>query len=118
MPGVVQTGRFQQQKGAPIVRATFEILQDLRDRGMSILMVEQNARSALQISDHAIVLELGRTRITGPADAILADPRVGQLFLGAGLGSTPEEAAPSGAGARRGAPPTPSRRLIAARGNR
>jgi branched-chain amino acid transport system ATP-binding protein len=80
-----------------LVRETFEILQDLRARGMSILMVEQNARSALQISDHAIVLELGRTRITGPADAMLADPRVGQLFLGAGLGSTPEEAAPSGA---------------------
>ena len=37
------------------------------------------------MSDHGIVLELGRTRIADSAQAILADPRIGQLFLGGGL---------------------------------
>jgi branched-chain amino acid transport system ATP-binding protein len=48
-------------------------------------MVEQNARSALEISDFGIVLELGRTRMQGPAREILDDPRVGKLFLGGAL---------------------------------
>ena len=46
-------------------------------------MVEQNARSALEISDDGIVLETGRTRLTAAARDILADPRVAKLFLGA-----------------------------------
>lgn len=65
-----------------LVRQTFDILQDLRSRGVSILMVEQNAKRALEISDYGVVLELGRTRMEGPAGALLGDPRVGQLFLG------------------------------------
>ncbi|HZQ60882.1 MAG TPA: ABC transporter ATP-binding protein [Casimicrobiaceae bacterium] len=66
-----------------LVQEVFGILRDLRDKGMTILMVEQNAKSALEMSDTGIVLELGRTRMTGAARAILADPRVGHLFLGA-----------------------------------
>lgn len=66
-----------------MVKDVFATLQALRDRGMSVLMVEQNARSALAISDYAIVLETGRTRMMGPAAQILADPRVAKLFLGA-----------------------------------
>jgi len=65
-----------------LVKETFGILQDLRAKGVSILMVEQNAKRALEISDFGVVLELGRTRIEAAASAILADPRVGQLFLG------------------------------------
>lgn len=65
-----------------MVQEIFTTLKNLRAKGVSILMVEQNARSALQISDHGIVLELGRTRLTGAAADILADPRIGQLFLG------------------------------------
>jgi branched-chain amino acid transport system ATP-binding protein len=65
-----------------MVQEIFATLKNLRAKGVSILMVEQNARSALQISDHGIVLELGRTRLTGRAADILADPRIGQLFLG------------------------------------
>ena len=65
-----------------MMRETFGILAELRGRGVSILMVEQNAKSALEISDFGIVLELGRTRLEGKADAILADRRIGQLFLG------------------------------------
>ena len=68
-----------------MVQETFGILRDLRAKGVSILMVEQNARSALEISDEGLVLELGRTRMQGPAADILADPRIGQLFLGGTL---------------------------------
>jgi len=68
-----------------LVSETFAILQQLRAKGMSILMVEQNAKRALEISDHGIVIELGKTRMSGEARAILADPKVGQLFLGGGL---------------------------------
>ena len=66
-----------------MVKDVFSTLQALRDKGMSVLMVEQNARSALAISDFGIVLETGRTRLVGPAADILADPRVAKLFLGA-----------------------------------
>ena len=65
-----------------MVQETFAILKQLRDKGVSILMIEQNARSALQISDYGIVLELGQTRMHDTAAAILNDPRVAQLFLG------------------------------------
>ncbi len=68
-----------------LVQEIFGILQDLRAKGVTILMVEQNAKRALEISDFGVVLELGRTRMEGAARAILADPRVGQLFLGGGL---------------------------------
>jgi len=71
-----------------LVQETFAILQDLRSKGMSILMVEQNAKRALEISDFGVVIELGRTRMTGEARAILADPKVGQLFLGGGLATS------------------------------
>ena len=68
-----------------LVREIFDLLGELRAKGVSILMVEQNARRALEISDFGIVLEMGRTRMAGEARAILADPRIGQLFLGGGL---------------------------------
>jgi branched-chain amino acid transport system ATP-binding protein len=65
-----------------LVQQIFAILQDLRAQGVSILMVEQNAKRALEISDFGVVLELGCTRMQGDARQLLADPRVGQLFLG------------------------------------
>jgi branched-chain amino acid transport system ATP-binding protein len=68
-----------------LVRETFDILAGLRDKGVSILMVEQNAKSALEHSDYGIVLEQGQTRMEGDARAILADRRIAQLFLGGGL---------------------------------
>ena len=69
------------------MRETFDILAGLRDKGVSILMVEQNAKSALERSDYGIVLEQGQTRMEGEARAILADRRVAQLFLGGGFGA-------------------------------
>jgi branched-chain amino acid transport system ATP-binding protein len=67
-----------------LVQEVFGILRELRARGVSILMVEQNAKRALEISDFGVVLELGTTRMQGVARDLLADPRVGQLFLGGG----------------------------------
>ena len=71
-----------------LVQQTFNILKDLRDHGVSILMIEQNARSALQISDYGIVLELGQTRLMDKAERILSDARIGQLFLGGAIAET------------------------------
>jgi len=68
-----------------MVLQTFNILKELRDRGVSILMIEQNARSALEISDFGIVLELGQTRLVDKAERVLNDPRIGQLFLGGAM---------------------------------
>lgn len=69
-----------------MVQETFAILRELRDRGVSVLMIEQNARSALEISDYGIVLELGQTRLVDRAEKVLNDPRIGQLFLGGAMG--------------------------------
>jgi len=67
-------------------RMVFEIIRRLRDdAGMTLLMVEQNARSGLAISDRAYVLELGRERLEGPADRLLNDPMVARLYLGGTL---------------------------------
>jgi branched-chain amino acid transport system ATP-binding protein len=68
-----------------LVQELFALFKDLRGRGITVLMIEQNAKQALTHSDHGIVLELGRTRLQDRAEAILADPRIGQLFLGGGL---------------------------------
>lgn len=65
-----------------LVQDVFQTLIKLRDRGVTILMVEQNAKAALAMSDYGLVLELGQTRMHDAARKLLADPRVGQLFLG------------------------------------
>jgi branched-chain amino acid transport system ATP-binding protein len=68
-----------------IVQEVFGILKELRDKGVTILLIEQNAKQALQISDYGLVLEQGQTRIEDTAPRILADTRIAQLFLGGGL---------------------------------
>ncbi len=65
-----------------LVQEVFATLQRLRDQGVTVLMVEQNAKAALAMSDYGLVLELGQTRMHDRASTLLADPRVGQLFLG------------------------------------
>lgn len=65
-----------------MVQDVFDILTELANSGVSVLMVEQNARSALEVSQYAIVLELGQTRRCDAAATILADPNIGALFLG------------------------------------
>ncbi|MFC0238965.1 ABC transporter ATP-binding protein [Rhodopseudomonas telluris] len=67
-----------------IVRDVFHILTDLRKSGVSILLVEQNARAALEVADYAYVMELGAiTKQGSPAD-IAADPRLVESYLGLG----------------------------------
>ena len=68
-----------------LVEELFRLLRELRESGITLLMIEQNAKRALENSDHGVVLELGRMRIQDSAAAILGDPRIGQLFLGGGL---------------------------------
>jgi branched-chain amino acid transport system ATP-binding protein len=68
---------------APLVfKEIFRIIEDLRRRGQTILMVEQNAVKALEISDYAYVLEVGLNRFEGSGEAIRTDDRVRRLYLG------------------------------------
>jgi branched-chain amino acid transport system ATP-binding protein len=65
-----------------IVREIFRIISDLRKTGVSILLVEQNARAALQVADHAYVLETGEIVLEGAAKALATNPRVVETYLG------------------------------------
>ena len=72
-----------------IVREIFRIIAELRRRGVSILLVEQNARAALQVADYAYVLENGGIKMHGEASTLRDDPRVIESYLG--LGSKHQE---------------------------
>lgn len=65
-----------------IANQIFANIQILRELGKTVLVVEQNARKALKNSDWGFVLDLGRNRFEGPADGILKDPRIQELYLG------------------------------------
>ncbi len=68
---------------APIaVSEVFKLISRLRDQGLTILLVEQNVRQALAISDRAYVLESGRTVMEGTGQALLNDDRLVQAYLG------------------------------------
>lgn len=69
-----------------IVREVLRIVSELRRRGVSILLVEQNARAALQVADYAYVLETGAITLEGPAAQLAQDPRVIEIYLGLGHG--------------------------------
>jgi branched-chain amino acid transport system ATP-binding protein len=65
-----------------VVEEVFRQLRGLADTGIAVLMVEQNARAALSVSDRGYVLTEGRTRFGGPARSLLDEPRVAEAFLG------------------------------------
>ncbi len=67
-----------------IVRDVFHILTDLRKSGVSILLVEQNARAALEVADYAYVMELGAITTQGSPDEIARNPRLVESYLGLG----------------------------------
>jgi branched-chain amino acid transport system ATP-binding protein len=69
----------------------FEQVVRMRDAGVAVLLVEQNARRALETADIGCVLDLGRVHISGPAAELLADPQLSELYLG---GRPAEPAAP------------------------
>jgi neutral amino acid transport system ATP-binding protein len=64
------------------VDAIFEKIHDVNQAGVTIVMVEQNARRALAMSDRGYVLDLGQNRFEGPGRELLDDPKVAELYLG------------------------------------
>lgn len=67
-----------------VVREIFQVIVELRRRGVSVLLVEQNARAALQIADEGFVLETGEVTLAGAASALAGDPRIVETYLGLG----------------------------------
>ncbi|MFO1112748.1 MAG: ABC transporter ATP-binding protein [Rhodospirillales bacterium] len=68
---------------APLmIEEVFELIRRLKAEGRTILLVEQNARLAFDVADHAYVLESGRIRLSGPAVAVADDPLVLHAYLG------------------------------------
>lgn len=65
-----------------LVQDVFRLLRKLADQGTTVLMVEQNVKSALKVSDDAIALESGRMVLHKPASELLSDPDIERLFLG------------------------------------
>ncbi|AWK90124.1 ABC transporter ATP-binding protein [Azospirillum thermophilum] len=68
-----------------IVKEILKIVAGLRDAGVSILLVEQNAKAALDIADYGYVLEMGEIALEGKASDLLHDPRVMATYLGGGV---------------------------------
>src|SRR3569623_1283955 len=71
-----------------VVREIFTIIERLREQGVSILLVEQNARAALQVADYGYVLETGEISMQGPARELAAAARVIEAYLGAARASS------------------------------
>ncbi len=65
-----------------VMSQLFSEIQEINERGVTILMVEQNARRALAISDRGYIMEMGRNRLEGPAQSLLDNPEVCRLYLG------------------------------------
>jgi branched-chain amino acid transport system ATP-binding protein len=75
-----------------VIDRIFDIIEDIRARGTTVLVVEQNATMALDLADRAYVLETGRITLSGPADKLARDPRVREAYLGLGGGTAETEA--------------------------
>ena len=71
-----------------IVREVLQVVSSLRNHGVSVLLVEQNARAALQVADRAYVLEMGTVALTGTARELLHDRRIIDTYLGIGNKAT------------------------------
>jgi branched-chain amino acid transport system ATP-binding protein len=65
-----------------IMQDIFRIIGTLRQTGVATLLIEQNARAALNVSDYAYVIEMGAIGMEGPASALASDPRVIETYLG------------------------------------
>ncbi len=70
-----------------VVRQVFDIIRLLKDKGITVIIVEQNAVVGLSNADLGCVLDLGKTLFEGPADGILQDPRIRELYLGKRAGA-------------------------------
>jgi branched-chain amino acid transport system ATP-binding protein len=83
-----------------VVREIFHIIADLRKSGVAILLVEQNARAALQVADYGYVVETGSVILEGTGSELAGDPRVIESYLGlsrsrAGTASAPRDSPPN-----------------------
>ena len=86
-PAAAADARRAEPRPRPaIVKEIFHIVGELKETGVSILLVEQNARAALQIADWAYVMELGEIVMQGPAAELAGDKRVIESYLGLGRG--------------------------------
>jgi branched-chain amino acid transport system ATP-binding protein len=65
-----------------LVREIFKILRVLNERGLTILLVEQNVHQALKIADYAYVMENGKIVLSGPSESLLNDPKIDHAYLG------------------------------------
>jgi branched-chain amino acid transport system ATP-binding protein len=65
-----------------IIQQVFDSMQKLKEAGMTIIVVEQNARKGLEFAEWGCVLDLGVNRFEGPSGNILSDPRIQELYLG------------------------------------
>ena len=72
-----------------VIEELFEKIVEINNQGMPILMVEQNARIALEVSDYAYVISQGRIELSGPAKELIHDDRVINAYFGTGAGSKP-----------------------------
>jgi neutral amino acid transport system ATP-binding protein len=72
------------------VGEVFETVADINGSGVTIVMIEQNARRALGVADRGYVLEGGQNRFEGAGDALLSDPQVAELYLGGAPQGRPE----------------------------
>ena len=80
MPG---RGRLLHEGRYALVERTFEIIKDIRARGVTVVLVEQNAFAALELSDRSYVLEQGRVALSGTGAELLDNPHVQSAYLGA-----------------------------------
>jgi neutral amino acid transport system ATP-binding protein len=79
-----------------VVGEVFETVADVNRLGVTIVMIEQNARRALALADRGYVLEGGRNRFEGAGDALLRDPQVAELYLGGAARRPAGERDPAG----------------------
>ncbi len=74
-----------------LVQEVFDLVRQIHRQGTAIVLVEQNARKALAIADRGYVLDGGQERYEGTGEALLRDPKIGELYLGMGRAPDPAE---------------------------
>ena len=85
--------RVREPEHQQLVREVLQVVASLRRHGVSVLLVEQNARAALQVADRAYVLEMGAVALSGDAQDLLNDRRIIDTYLGMGANAHKNEEA-------------------------